>query len=68
MDTNIFNKIWNKLVPEERMSLLSHCCSLASIETKSYEATLRWDKLMPVTQNDLFVVDWQKILSRDLRA
>jgi hypothetical protein len=68
MDTNVFKKIWGKLVPQERMSLLSHCYSLASIETKSYEATLSWDKLMPTTQNDLFKVDWQKVLSKDLRA
>jgi hypothetical protein len=59
-----YKSLWNKLSPSERSSLLSLCWSLASIETKSYEASLTWDKLMPVTQDDLCKVDWQDVLSR----
>lgn len=58
--------VWNKLSIDERIRLLRHCASITYESTKNYEATLKWDKLMPVTQRDLLNVDFSSVLGRDV--
>lgn len=67
MPMKLAGKVWNTLSREDRMRLLAHCLSLKSDEIKKYESGLRWNDLMPVTQNDLLNVDFSSALGRDVQ-
>lgn len=59
-------RVWNTLDADERMRLLRHCGTITHESIKQHEVTLSWNKLMPVTQNDLLAIDFSDILGRDV--
>lgn len=59
--------VWNKLSIDDRIRLLRHCKTITYESTKNYEATLKWNRLMPVTQRDLLDVDFSFVLGRDIQ-
>ncbi len=60
-------KVWDTLSRGDREQLLAHCLSLKSVQIKKYESGLRWNELMPVTQDDLLKVDFSVVLGRDVQ-
>ncbi len=58
---------WNLLSKEERLLLLRHCHTITYESIKKHEASLTWDALMQVTQDDLLNVDFSMVLRRDVQ-
>jgi len=59
-------RVWNSLDSDDRMLLLRHCNTITHEDIKKHETSLLWDKLMPVTQNDLLSLDFCEVLGRDV--
>jgi len=58
--------VWNGLSTHERLTLLRHCKTVTAELIREIESKLDWDKLWPVTQDDLTDIDASAILGRDL--
>lgn len=59
-------KVWDALPESGRIALLRHCNTVTHESIKKHESTLGWKALMPVTQKDLAVVDWNGVLRREV--
>lgn len=52
---------WNELEVAQRARLLKAAYPHRSVELIAHEASLRWGKLLPSTQDDLRKLDWSEI-------
>lgn len=60
-------RVWDSLLPWERLSLLRHCKTIMTESIKQHESTLRWNELWPLRQDELLEIDFCAILGRDVQ-